>query len=602
MPMLMLALTLLVFLSGACVAASASGDILAKGDDARLEQRVAFSAEGVRLADVMASLSESTGVVMAAGVDKDDWMVYDRKVIVYVRDMKLADLMRELSSVLRFHWSRAGEAGKWTYTLSQDAEERAEEESLRSKNEDARSLEARRKRENAISDIVNLSSLDAASVESLKSNDPWRYVLATEPLGRDLADFVNSFPEARNALMQGTQAGFPVSTLPSQVQEMVKRIAVSYDSLTKSIGAAEDRSSLLSRFARLQVSINHRTPLDRDDVMTQSLLGKISIGDGVEAFEIPLFEPSSPIARVLGRAIVALKSGRSKEDVAKQLQTDLTAAAEFGTTGAGPVRDVTSDPAFRTKVALFSENVTVGLPTALKALFSAGYDVVSDYFLSQPANMQGGDRTLGEQLETIRAAFGSNWEKRGRLLRFRDQEWFRKRTYEVPQVWINYWSARGKMLDGLQFSDLVQIGNLRDDQIDHTIMLTPALVRMGAGDAARNRHILRFYAQLSDEQSKQLSDSALQVSSLTDGQWSALQEALVTKGAAYAGVQRASQTVRLTQTGRDIVDYTFTYDPGAGDPPVSFKLTTGLAFKTGDEIPMPKGEPANKITEPLPPP
>ncbi len=252
---------LMLLLATSCAFAAVTitqNEALLKGDDPRLEQKVTYSAECMRIADVLAQLSESTGVVMAAGLDKDNWMVYDRKVTLYVTDMKLGDLMHELAGILRFHWSRGGDEGKWTYRLWQDKEQRLEEESLRNLAEDTFSRKLREKRENAIADMANLGSLTQSDADKLKATDPWRYILATEPLGRDVADFINSFPEARNAFVQGIEVSFPVSSLPLQLKEAVGRIAASYDLLTKSIGASEDHSELLNRLDKLQVTINRK--------------------------------------------------------------------------------------------------------------------------------------------------------------------------------------------------------------------------------------------------------------------------------------------------------------------------------------------------------
>ena len=129
-------------------------EALLKGDDPRLDRKVTYSASALRIADVLTELSESTGVVMAAGSDNNDWMVYDRKVTVFVTDMRLGDLMRELAGILRFHWSRGGDEGKWTYRLWQDKQQWQEEESLRDSAEDAMQRKAREKRENAVADLV----------------------------------------------------------------------------------------------------------------------------------------------------------------------------------------------------------------------------------------------------------------------------------------------------------------------------------------------------------------------------------------------------------------------------------------------------------------
>lgn len=553
-------------------------------DDTRLDQKVTFDAEGDTVSSVLDKLATTTGVTMTAGLDSKDWFVQDRKVIVHVTDMKLSDLMQNLSTILRFHWSKGMADGKPTYKLWQDKTELAEEESLRNAGDTAASQESRDKRENAIADMVNLGSLSSADAATLKASDPWRYVLATEPLGRDVADLMNKLPEARSAVVQGTVASFPVVELSPQMQETVRRIAQSYDSLTKSIGASEDHTALLGKFDKLQVTINRRVPgiSSADALMNSSMLGRITIGSGTDSFDIPLFDPSSAIGKALGKAIISLKGGAAKDLVGKQLEADMTAAQQAAAQPTQAVaRDISSDPSLKAKVQIFKDPATATLPIVLKSLaMNSGKNVFSDYFPGAAPVIQGGEKTLGEQLEAIRMAYGSNWTKSGNTVTFSDKDWFTKRTWAVPELWMKYWAERGKLNSGFLIDDMVQIGNLRDEQIDHTIMGDATMVRLGAGEAARNRQLLRFYASLAPDQVNQMNAGKLEAGSLSDGQWSLLKLALATKGAAYAAVQKGSQTIQMTQSAKDAVElsYTFAYNPGGSDPAVTFKLTSGVIF------------------------
>lgn len=559
-------------------------EVLFKGDDPRLEKKVSFDAEGKRLIEVLSSLTESTGVELNAGQDKNDWLVYDRKVIIHVKDMTLRALLQELATVLRFHWSRGGEEGKWSYRIWQDKQQREEEESLFRGSEDEKARQFREKRENSLADIANLGSLSATDAAALKADNPWRYVLATQPLGKDVAAFFDSFAEARNAFIQGHEATFAVSQLPQNVQGMVRRIADSYDSLEDSIGAAEDHSGLLSRFDKLQVTINRRSLSGGDDILSRSLLGRISIGSGSESFEIPLFDPSSPMAKALGRAIVALQGGATKDMVGNQLKADLKIVVEAGEQSTHTTRDTSSDPALRRSVALFDVAVNAPLPMTLKALAEkANLNVVSDYFPGVIATISGGEKTLGDQLEAISASYGSNWTKNGGIIQFRDKEWYKKRSWDVPEDWINYWSARGKKNEGLQFIDLVQIGCLRDDQIDHTVMTNPVLVTYGAGEAARNRHILRFYGSLKPDQQKLMATQRLMVSALDVTQWRALQDALAKKGVVYTAATQASQFLRISSSA-DGNENDITYYPNDTDPAVQFKVETGMLYGVSEGL------------------
>ena len=555
--------------------AAVSQDVALFTGDSRLQQQVTYTARGITVAEVLAELTQSTGVVMGAGQDENDWTTRDRKLVVHVKDMKLADLMHEIAAILRFNWTRGGEAPKWTYRLSQDKQQRDEQQSLRSATEDASTRQLREKRESALSDLVNLGSLSAADAESLKTADPWRYVLATEPLGSDVARFFGAFPDARNAFIQGFEVGFPVSQLSPDLQAVVRRIAESYDSLTHSIGASEDHSDLLAKFAKLQITINRDFTGRADDVLSKSLLGRISIGIGSEFIDVPLFDPSSAMGKALGAAIVRLQSGASKEEVAKQLQAAIAQAVRSTSVKHETSRDISSDPALKRSVRLFEVDAVASLPMALESLaLNSRMNVISDYFPSVDAPIiPAGQKPLGEQLEIIADTYGSNWEKAGDTLRFRDKQWFGKRAWEVPEAWITYWIERGKVNKGFLLEDLVQIGNLRDDQIDHTIMANRQLIGYGAGDAARNRQILRFYALLTEDQRKSVFDGQLQANSLDDAQWEALRKALATKGAAYAAVQKGSQVIKLTQTATSPAEYTFAYHPGNGEPAVLFKVS-----------------------------
>ena len=577
---------IIALLPAAPFAAVPQNEAVFKGDDPRLQQQVNYTARGITVAEALARLTQSTAVVMDAGRDRDDWTVRDCKVIVHVTDIKLADLMQEIASIFRFHWSRDGEAPKWTYRLWQDKQQRDEEESLRQAAEDANTKQLREKRENALSDLVNLGSLSAADAESLKSTDPWRYILATEPLGSDVARFLSAFSEARNAFIQGFEAGFPVSQLSPDLQAAVRRIAVSYDSLTRSIGVSEDHSDLLARFDKLQITINRAFTGRADDILSKSLLGRISIGAGSEFIDVPLFDPSSAMGKALGTAIVRLQSGAPKEEVAKQLETAIAEAVRSTSVKHESGRDMSSDPALRRSIRLFEVDTVASLPMTLESLaLNSKMNVISDYFASDAAPaVRAGEKPLGEQLEVIAAAYGSNWEKAGGTLRFRDKQWFEKRAWQVPEVWVTYWIERGKLNEGFLLQDLVQIGNLRDDQIDHTIMANRQLIGYGAGDAARNRRILRFYASLDEDQHKSMSSGQLLASSLDDAQWEALRTALATKGAAYAAAQKGSQVIKLTQTGTSPAEYTFTYYPGDNEPAVIFKVRAVIyEYKPVDE-------------------
>ena len=453
--------------------------------------------------------------------------------------------------------------------------------------QDSMTTALRQRRENALADMINLGLLSASEAAPLRESDPWRFVLATEPVGKDLAEFLDDFPEARVALLQGQEVSFPYSTLAPQLQDVVRRIVGSIESLQESIGLSATHEELMARPDRWQITVGGQLNTGKTDVVSQATLGSITIrtvGDTADMLDWPILDPSSAVAKALGRAVVGLQSGLSKETVAANLKAEMAQAAEAEDALSQPTRDITSDPALRQQITLFDQTTIAPLPTTIDALARAsGLNIVSDYFPGKPVSMESEKKTLGETLEKISEGYSVNWTKAGGILRFTDREWFNKRAYEVPQVWIDYWMQRGKLNNGLLLEDLVQIGNLRDEQIENTIMTNRKLVGMGAGDAARNREILRFYGSLSADQMADIASKSLPVNTLTVEQWAALQKALASKGAVYAAAQQGEQYVRLTQSGSDIIEYKFSYHPAGGEAPVTFILRSGLVYDIADD-------------------
>lgn len=576
-----LSLALLFTLAGT-TAAFADGDVLTQSTDSRLDQRVDFDANGLRVSEALYSLALKTGVNMAAGVDDNDWMVRDRRIIVHVKGMPLRNLMREIAGVLHFDWISTGTGADVRYAILQTDDQVKEEQSLRNSTTDAQAKQLRERRESVLAEMTNLGTLSKQDAINLANTQPWKYVLASEPLGRDLAKFLSTFPDARNAFLQGTEVSFPVSQLSTDLQATVRSIAESYDSLQQRIGASDDHSDLLSKFSRLQVTINRNASSGASALMANGLLGGINVGMGSESIYVPVFDPSSNIAKSLGRAIVRLQSGLSKDEVGKLLKAEIETQTDQSADEAA--RDITSDPSLKRAIILYNIDSVASLADTLKLLAAkTGLNVISDCLPGKSPAIAGGSRTLGEQLEAIRRAYGSNWEKSGNILRFRDSEWFTKRTWDVPRVWTDYWISRGKVNNGLLLEDLVQIAKLRDAQIDHDIINDSDLVGLGAGEAARNRDILRFYASLNYDQQKTMATQSLSVSSITDDQWAYLKNALAVKGAAYAAAAKGSQTIQLMQSGKDIIDYKFDYIPGPDEPIVEFKLTTGSVYGLADK-------------------
>ena len=74
------------------------------------------------------------------------------------------------------------------------------------------------------------------------------------------------------------------------MQDTVRRIAQSYDSLAKSIGASDDHSALLAKFDKLQITINQHAPrvADFTRLLPKASWVSITIGTGTDSFDVPI--------------------------------------------------------------------------------------------------------------------------------------------------------------------------------------------------------------------------------------------------------------------------------------------------------------------------
>jgi hypothetical protein len=584
-----------------CLLASAMGNRASAQalftDDSRLDAPVTYSSDGGTVGQVVADLAATTKVPMIAGMNKDDWLCYDRRVVVYVTKMPLRDLMSELATVLRFTWTRNGEQDKWSYRLSQTKAQWDEEESLRNTARDARERELKQKREAVLAQLR--SAVGSADKASLKSSNPWAYVLATQPLGRAVVDFLDGYPAAGQAYVNGAEMSVPVSALSPALQGSAKRIAESYCAMMRGLGGPDEMAQSLKYFDQFQVTVNRRMPVDMAYEVRRvdsSMLGKISVGNLDGWIDIPIFDPSTDVGRAYANAVLSLKPGINKNKAQQKLLADTHAAVE-----ALEAKELQANADVKASdlpgpFALFPLAVPAPrqpgapppqppllfarspLPATLGALANiTKYDIVSDFFVDSLPNYPRGKKSSLEHLTLISVLYNKSIVKDGNLIRMTDREWFTRRGWDVPTVWLAFWAKTGEDYAGLLLPELIQIAALRDEQIDHAIFFDPTMASFGAGEAATNREILRFLKKLSEAQLKTLQSGPIAVKDLTDEQLTALRKALAAVGglSAFANDDKAMVKLSVNSEG-ETIDYRVRYFPSPEKKPVEFRIEGGF--------------------------
>lgn len=121
--------------------------------DPRLARAVTLALKGASLEDLCDQLKTQTGVPLSAARG-----VRDEKVTVFVDDRPARDVMRMVTHLFGFQWTRSGEEGDYSYRLSQDLRSQLAEEELRNQDLNA-----------ALLDVDDqMKALEGVSLEALK--------------------------------------------------------------------------------------------------------------------------------------------------------------------------------------------------------------------------------------------------------------------------------------------------------------------------------------------------------------------------------------------------------------------------------------------------
>src|SRR5205823_2372998 len=91
--------------------------------DERLQKKHTIQAAGIPLKELLGALTTETGIRFAAGP-----RVAEDKVVLVAHDRQLVASLRMIARFFNFYWSRSGEPGAYSYTLSQSLKQQKLEE------------------------------------------------------------------------------------------------------------------------------------------------------------------------------------------------------------------------------------------------------------------------------------------------------------------------------------------------------------------------------------------------------------------------------------------------------------------------------------------
>jgi len=514
----------------AAVAASESDEPLA---DIRLSQSVTYGVSNKAVSVILDDLTKATGVTFKAGVNSKDWQVRDRKMSIFAKDISLGEIMNSIARVMKFKWERSGDDSAPIYKLFMDRKTLLDAEAQRVRQEQQQEAEQAKRRQEGFLQYAKLSELSDADKVKLKTDNPFMYMVATSGMGNSMGAFFGGAPGALDAITSGQRLDLSGAALsPAAQAGLVQAMRQMTDMEAKFSGGKSTRT-LPDNFgadpSKISISVNNMLDQMRGMPMSGMMLGDITVNYDGGSMSVPMFDPDSDAAKLIGKAMIeSEEQGRGMDEVMKDHAAEfmtIMSKAMKAEAGGEAVNEHPDDPALDAKVTLKPDSQK--LPDIEKALADASkYGVVSDCFpIMLPATQSPVplvETPLKDILNKIADGFTYNWDKRGSVIELRDRNWFKKRAAQLPEERLEAWRQELIKTSTLDIDSLAQIAQLDQEQIMANIVPDEVL-RSSLSSYYSARDVLRLYATLSQSQRAALfADTGLDLASFSQDQIAAV--------------------------------------------------------------------------------
>ena len=570
--------------------------------DARLAEKITYSASAKTISAILEELTKLTGIVFRAGYNTGDWQVRDRKMTISVADVPISRLMSSMARVMKFKWQRSGEAGEYSYRLYLDRKTLLDIEAQRAREEERAQAAQAKRRAEGMEQYSKLAGLSEEELLNLKQTNPFLYMAARSGLGDSLGSFFKEVPSASDAIATGNPLEMNGSHLSAAAQNSLMNAVRDMSKMEqKFIGRTR---SVPEDIDPARVSIKFNDGLDNIGgfPMSSFMLGNMSIVYGDSKVDIPFIDPQSGLAKTVGTVFnEAQEQNRSVESVIKDHISEFVDAmkAEVKATAEGEeFNENPDDPALEKKIDIKYDGKR--LPEVQQALADTSkLGVVSDYFASPMKTnfAPSGKTTVKAVMDAIADSHYYNWTKQGDILEFRDRNWFKKRAAQLPEAQLDVWRHEFSRTGTLDLSSLSQIAQLQPEQImqnitgdeilGKSILLTRAIIS--------NREMLIFYDMLaSNQRNVLLSHQGLDFATLSKEQYTQAAKLIKSRVGADAVESASSIVMTLSRQASNqdpsiIYSLALTVDGKVVDSPWTFNTPV---------MPAPSAEQPKKQTTP----
>jgi len=457
---------------------------------AGLAQRVTYEGRRKTVLSVLTDLSKMTGVTLKAGYNNEDWQVRDRRMNIFAKDIPLTNLMDSIARVMEFQWIKHETDGVVSYRLYMDRQILLGAERQRLIEEEKLEKRKTEARQRLVSGLEKADGMSADDLRILREQSPYIYLLARQGWARTLTGLFAEVPAAKRAWNAGEELTVDLSSLSLGLREAFGKIwqrsetptegSVVINNMQRSLGY--DRGSRCVGYVGLK---------------TQSSLSCDGFPD-----------PDNEISKIAGRAAADEMDAGTREDkiaIMSKLDQDIRRAeadAPKNKDLCEPLNEHSDDPALSVNVKMNAVRISFADVLAELAT-SSSFAVVSDSFEDEFWNLSfsTGETKVRAVLDTLETVCRYNWEKHGSVIELHDRDWFRKRSAQIPEAWLESWRKALKANKLLDLGELSQIAQLTTEQFWANVRPDKVLGNLGIEFAiAENADILNLYGRLDKQQ------------------------------------------------------------------------------------------------------
>jgi hypothetical protein len=446
--------------------------------DSRLDQKLCLTAWSEPLEDLLARLSQETGVLLRfEGRD-----VGDQRVNLVLKDQPLRRALALLADVLDLYWRRERKDGGYRYVLFQDLRSRKREQELLSR--------AHERFRQGVRRLVDSLKLTPQEIGKLRERAfGWARRL-TDPDRRKAIEILGRFaPRYWERLVQSGHIKLPYASLSSRDQELIREY--------------------------LEVVNNTPGEHHAGDVTQPGGQVVIKIWDGVPP------GPDSTVDVILEPAVG--RSGGNGLGLGYTPEERTLLHDEFSPLRFEKDPRVSPDERGPRVTITWKEMREVRWEEVLKGVVrGADLQLISDSYLyywtethsDLPDRSSLQDRPLADVLDRIAAPFSSVWRRDGDVYLFRHRYWFLEKRHNIPERDIRRWYGHLEAHGRLLLEDLTDLALLTDRQL--FMLSRVGIINNSPRSAARrHRELLRFYAALNPLQRTRLETTGLRLADLT---------------------------------------------------------------------------------------